>query len=80
MASSKRRKATPGARAPARRKTAADPAPYRDLDGEQVVRTRGEIDTRVADGQRLRDEIEARIEGRMSHAPARDVLSYDGRQ
>lgn len=77
MASTKRRKMSPGAKAPARRKPSEDTAKYRDLDGEQVVRTRGEIDTRVADGQRLRDEIEARIESRMHNAPARDVLSHD---
>ena len=47
---------------------------YRAVDGEQVARTRGEIDVRVADGQRLRDEIEARIESRMLNAPSHDVL------
>ena len=79
MASTKRRKATPGSRSTTTRRTTTseDLSRYRDLDGEQVMRTRGEIDTRVSDGQRLRDEIEARIESRMRNAPARDVLSHD---
>ena len=57
-----------------RRTAPRDDSAYRVVDGEQVARTRGEIDVRVADGQRLRDEIEARIESRMHNAPSHDVL------
>ena len=77
MAASKRRKMSTSSRTTSRRAASEDTARYRDLDGEQVVRTRGEIELRVSDGQRLRDEIEARIESRMRNAPARDVLSHD---
>ena len=57
-----------------RRTAPRNDSAYRAVDGEQVARTRGEIDVRVADGQRLRDEIEARIESRMLNAPSHDVL------
>lgn len=57
-----------------RRTAPKDTSAYRAVEGEQVARTRGEIDVRVADGQRLRDEIEARIEARMHSAPSHDVL------
>ena len=77
MASSKRSgssKKSAGSKSTGRRTAPTNTSAYRAADGEQVVRTRGEIDTRVADGQRLRDEIEARIEDRMHNAPSHSVL------
>ena len=79
MASSKRSSSSSsrksaGSKSTGRRTAPTNTSAYRAADGEQVVRTRGEIDTRVADGQRLRDEIEARIEDRMHNAPSHSVL------
>ncbi|MBF5045341.1 hypothetical protein FGE12_23250 [Aggregicoccus sp. 17bor-14] len=77
MASSKRSRKSAGSKSAGRRTAAPDTSAYRAASDEQSVRTRTDIDSAVADGQRLRDEIEARIESRMHNAPARDVLAYD---
>jgi hypothetical protein len=47
-----------------------DTAPYRAAAQEQAARVREEIDTAVADGQRIRAEIEARIETQWHNRPA----------
>lgn len=41
-----------------------DQAPYRAGSEEQVARVRTEIDERVAEGQRTREQIETRITNR----------------
>ncbi len=71
---STRSRSTASSGSSGRRTAPRSDSAYRAVDGEQVARTRGEIDVRVADGQRLRDEIEARIEARMHNAPSHDVL------
>ncbi|WP_224240405.1 hypothetical protein [Hyalangium gracile] len=47
-----------------------DTAAYRAAAQEQAARVREEIDTALADGRRIREEIEARIETQWHNRPA----------
>jgi hypothetical protein len=58
-----------------------DTAPYRAAGQEQAARVREEIDTALAEAQRIRAEIEARIETQWHNRPAPKVaVAKSGRR